>query len=86
MGFTDCCTPCGERRPQSMSAAIVRAPRMELMNMLQAKLEAQSRLLEEAKREVFQLETRIKETAHKVDRLRDYEKRIAQLTTTQQLW
>jgi len=34
----------------------------------------------------MQLETSIKEDAHKVDRLKDYEKRIKQLTTLQKLW
>jgi sigma54-dependent transcription regulator len=59
---------------------------MRLMNYFQTKLAAQSRLLEDATRQVFLLETQIKETAHKVDRLRDYEKRIDQLTATQRLW
>lgn len=53
---------------------------------VQAKLDAQGTLLAEATRHVFTLETRIKETAHKVDRLHDYEARIKQLTATQGVW
>lgn len=52
----------------------------------QAKLNAQGSLLESATHRVFLLETQIKETAPKVDRLRDYERRIDQLTATQILW
>ncbi|KAI0064641.1 hypothetical protein BV25DRAFT_1869288 [Artomyces pyxidatus] len=47
---------------------------------------AQGILLAEAEQRVFQLETSVKENAHKVDRLRDYEKRIEQLMTLQKLW
>jgi len=35
---------------------------------------------------MFELETKIKETAHKVDRLRDYERQIEQLLRMQKLW
>jgi hypothetical protein len=58
----------------------------ELTKIAQAKLEAQGKLLARATNRVFLLETQIKETAHKVDRLHDYERRIGQLTTTQLLW
>ncbi|KAI0038874.1 hypothetical protein FA95DRAFT_1684484 [Auriscalpium vulgare] len=51
-----------------------------------AQLEAQGKLLAEADQEVFRLKTSIKESAAKVERLRDYEKRIEQLTALQKLW
>ena len=47
---------------------------------------AQGKLLEEALQKVFQLETKIKENAPKIDRLHDYEKQIDQLITLQRLW
>ncbi|KAI0032801.1 hypothetical protein K488DRAFT_85477 [Vararia minispora EC-137] len=47
---------------------------------------AQGKLLAEAEMRVFQLETIRKENQHKVDRLRDYERQIEQLTATQKLW
>jgi len=47
---------------------------------------AQGKLLEEALQRVFQLETKIRENAPKVDRLHDYEKQIEQLITLQRLW
>lgn len=53
---------------------------------MQAKLDAQGKLLADATRQVFVLETRIKETAHKIDRLHDYEARIGQLTAAQSVW
>lgn len=53
---------------------------------LKAHLEAQGNLLAEAQRRVFELETQIKEDAHKVQRLRDYERRIDQLTTMHRMW
>jgi hypothetical protein len=52
----------------------------------QANFAAQGQLLAEAETRVFQLETQRKETQHKVDRLRDYERQIEQLTATQKLW
>lgn len=53
---------------------------------MQATFEAQGKLLASATNKVFELETRIKETAHKVDRLHDYEKQIEQLVKMQRLW
>lgn len=47
---------------------------------------AQGKLLAEAAQKVFQLETKIKENKHKVDRLRDYESQIDQLVNLQRLW
>lgn len=40
----------------------------------------------DATQQVFQLETKIKESAHKIDRLHDYEERIEQLTAVQGVW
>ncbi|EIN07442.1 hypothetical protein PUNSTDRAFT_105179 [Punctularia strigosozonata HHB-11173 SS5] len=51
-----------------------------------AKLEAQGKLLADAVNRVFTLETKIKETAPQVERLKDYERRIEQHTTMQMLW
>ncbi|KAF8575721.1 hypothetical protein K439DRAFT_1664929 [Ramaria rubella] len=51
-----------------------------------AMLEAQAVRLADATELVFKLETEIKEDAPKVQRLRDYEDKIDQLTKTQQLW
>ena len=42
--------------------------------------------LAEATNRVFELETRLKENAHKVERLGDYEEKLDQFTKTQQLW
>ncbi|KAI0093876.1 hypothetical protein BDY19DRAFT_919402 [Irpex rosettiformis] len=53
---------------------------------LKASFAAQGRLLSDANGRVFMLETQIKETAHKVDRLHDYEKQIEQLIALQRLW
>ncbi|KAI0079900.1 hypothetical protein K474DRAFT_1590953 [Panus rudis PR-1116 ss-1] len=47
---------------------------------------AQGKLLAEATNRVFQLETKIKENAHKIDRLHDYERQIEQLIRMQRLW
>ncbi|CAL1704493.1 unnamed protein product [Somion occarium] len=47
---------------------------------------AQGKLLDEATHRVFQLETTIKENAHKIDRLHDYERQIEQLVKMQRLW
>ena len=48
--------------------------------------EAQRKLLAEANHTVFRLQTQIKENAHKVDRLYDYETQIDQLMRLQRLW
>ena len=47
---------------------------------------AQGNLLAEAERRESQLRTSIKETEHKVARLKDYEQRIEQHTAMQRLW
>lgn len=52
----------------------------------QAQFVAQGNLLAEAERRESQLRISIKETEHKVARLKDYEKRIEQHTAMQRLW
>jgi hypothetical protein len=52
----------------------------------QAQFVAQGNLLAEAERRESQLRTSIKETEHKVARLKDYEQRIEQHTAMQRLW
>jgi len=56
------------------------------MSCNQTAFEAQGKLLGSANQKIFELETKIKETAHKVDRLRDYERQIEQLVQMQKLW
>ncbi|EJD05853.1 uncharacterized protein FOMMEDRAFT_139182 [Fomitiporia mediterranea MF3/22] len=53
---------------------------------LETHLEAQGKRLDEAQKKVFELETEIKADALKVKRLRDYEKRIEQLTAMLRMW
>jgi len=53
---------------------------------LRAQFVAQGNLLAEAERRESQLRTSIKETEHKVARLKDYEQRIEQHTAMQRLW
>lgn len=53
---------------------------------MQAQFAAQGKLLDVANNKVFELETTIKTDAHKVQRLRDYEKRIEQLTEMHRMW
>jgi hypothetical protein len=52
----------------------------------QAQFVAQGNLLAEAERRESQLRTSIKETEHKVARLKDFEQRIEQHTAMQRLW
>ena len=47
---------------------------------------AQSKLLSDANKKVFELRTEIKAHQHKVDRLHDYERQIEQLIHLQRLW
>lgn len=47
---------------------------------------AQGKLLSEATKQVFDLQTQKKETQHKIDRLRDYERQIEQHVKMQRLW
>jgi len=53
---------------------------------MKAMLDAQAKRLADAMESVFKLETEIRENEPKVQRLRDYEDKIAQLMKTQQLW
>ncbi|KAF8517269.1 Hamartin protein-domain-containing protein [Hysterangium stoloniferum] len=53
---------------------------------LKAMLEAQATRLADATENVFKLETMIKENAPKVQRLKDYEDKISQMTKSQRLW
>ncbi|KAI5124581.1 hypothetical protein M0805_003100 [Coniferiporia weirii] len=53
---------------------------------LKAHLAAQGKLLDDAQNKVFRLETEVKVDALKVQRLRDYEKRIEQLTAMHRMW
>jgi hypothetical protein len=43
-------------------------------------------LLADAVKQVFELQTQRKETQHKIDRLRDYERQIEQHIRMQRLW
>jgi phage shock protein A len=52
----------------------------------QAQFVAQGNLLAEAEQRESQLRTSIKETEHKVARLKDYEQQIKQHTAMQRLW
>lgn len=52
----------------------------------QALFAAQGKLLADAVKQVFELQTQRKETQHKVDRLRDYERQIEQHIRMQRLW
>lgn len=71
-----------QRRTWTHEISKLRAENTELKTTF----EAQGKLLATATNRVFELETTIKETATKVDRLHDYEKQIAQLIDTQRLW
>jgi sigma54-dependent transcription regulator len=53
---------------------------------IQARFTAQGKLLAEATKELFELQTQKKETQHKIDRLRDYERQIEQHIKIQRLW
>ncbi|KAH9952233.1 hypothetical protein B0H21DRAFT_716276 [Amylocystis lapponica] len=71
-----------EKKSWIAEAAAMRAADKEAKDTFMA----QRKLLEEATQRVFQLETKIKENAHKVDRLHDYELQIDQLIKLQRLW
>jgi uncharacterized protein YlxW (UPF0749 family) len=51
-----------------------------------ALFEAQKKLLADAEREKFELQTQRKEVQHKVDRLRDFERQIEKHVEVQKLW
>ncbi|KAI0374969.1 hypothetical protein BV20DRAFT_1033007 [Pilatotrama ljubarskyi] len=71
-----------EKKTWTSQAAAMRAAEKEAKDTFAA----QGKLLAEATQLVFRLETKIKENAHKVDRLHDYEKQIDQLIKLQRLW
>ena len=51
-----------------------------------ALFEAQKKLLADAEREKFELQTQRKEVQHKIDRLRDFERQIEKHVEVQKLW
>lgn len=53
---------------------------------IKALFTAQGKLLAEANTQLFELQTQKKETQHKIDRLRDYERQIEQHVKMQRLW
>ena len=76
----------GKRSPRMYLFTLGDVIRADLCAWLQANFSAQGKLLAQAENKVFHLETARKETQHKIDRLRDYERQIEQLTATQKLW
>ncbi|KAI0636896.1 hypothetical protein C8Q77DRAFT_1215790 [Trametes polyzona] len=71
-----------EKQTRDAEAAAMSAAEKEAKDTFAA----QGKLLAEANQLVFHLETKIKENAHKVDRLHDYETQIEQLIKLQRLW
>ncbi|KAH8117372.1 Hamartin protein-domain-containing protein [Phellopilus nigrolimitatus] len=71
-----------QKNSEIAKANILRSTNVDL----EAHLAAQGKLLDDAQNRVFQLETQIKQDAPKVQRLRDYEKRIEQLTAMHRMW
>lgn len=71
-----------EKKAWIFEAAALRSAAKEA----QALFEAQGKLLANASEEVFELQTQKKETQHKIDRLRDYERQIEQHIKIQRLW
>lgn len=57
-----------------------------LLILTQALFAAQGKLLADATKQVFELQIQRKETQHKIDRLRDYERQIEQHIRMQRLW
>ena len=58
----------------------------KLLNAKKALFAAQGKLLADAERAVFELQTQQKENQHKIDRLHDYERQIKQHVHMQKLW
>ncbi|KAF8626379.1 hypothetical protein AX15_005029 [Amanita polypyramis BW_CC] len=71
-----------EKKSWSREAASLRRTQKDNKSIL----EGQEKLLEEANRKIFELETWKKETQHKIDRLHDYERRLDQHIKMQRLW
>ncbi|KIM49478.1 hypothetical protein M413DRAFT_109137 [Hebeloma cylindrosporum] len=71
-----------EKKSWFLEAAALRTAQKET----QALFVAQGRLLADASKEVFDLQTQRKENQHKIDRLQDYERQIEQHLKVQRLW
>jgi len=71
-----------EKKAWVSEAAALRSAEKEA----RALFEAQGKLLAAASKDVFELQTQKKETQHKVDRLRDYERQVEQHVKMQRLW
>ncbi|KAF8955458.1 hypothetical protein BDZ97DRAFT_1857834 [Flammula alnicola] len=71
-----------EKKSWFLEAATLRTAEKEA----QALFVAQGKLLADATKEVFDLQTQRKENQHKIDRLRDYERQIEQHIKVQRLW
>lgn len=71
-----------EKKSWITEAAALRSAEKEA----QARFTAQGKLLADATKAMFELQTQKKETQHKVDRLRDYERQIEQHVMMQRLW
>ncbi|KAF9466369.1 hypothetical protein BDZ94DRAFT_1187795 [Collybia nuda] len=71
-----------EKKSWLTEAAALRSEEKES----QARFAAQGKLLAEATKSVFDLRTQKKETQHKIDRLKDYERQIEQHIKVQSLW
>ncbi|KAF8162891.1 hypothetical protein B0H34DRAFT_693349 [Crassisporium funariophilum] len=71
-----------EKKSWITEAATLRGAQKET----QALFVAQGKLLADATKEVFDLQTQRKEVQHKIDRLRDYERQIDQHIKVQRMW
>jgi chromosome segregation ATPase len=71
-----------EKKSWITEAATLRSAEKEA----QARFTAQGKLLAQATNDLFELQTQKKETQHKIDRLRDYERQIEQHVKMQRLW
>ncbi|KDR81843.1 hypothetical protein GALMADRAFT_221714 [Galerina marginata CBS 339.88] len=71
-----------EKKSWFLEAATLRTAEKET----QALFVAQGKLLADALKEVFDLQTQWKENQHKIDRLRDYERQIEQHVKVQKMW
>ncbi|KIJ69236.1 hypothetical protein HYDPIDRAFT_24089 [Hydnomerulius pinastri MD-312] len=71
-----------EKKAWVTEAAALRTAEKEA----QALFAAQGKLLADATKEVFELQTQRKENQHKIDRLHDYERQIEQHIRMQKLW
>jgi hypothetical protein len=83
MGFRSCFATDREER---CSGIMLFDTTICLLILTQALFAAQGKLLADATKQVFELQTQRKETQHKIDRLRDYERQIEQHIRMQRLW